>query len=250
MAEKPKPVIYVDIFEPQEDKAKGIIGAKKGLEKWSVDVEIKNMVPTGFADYTWFGNEITTFEHKKADQMLAELGGRLDEQLNKHAGHAERVGLITDGIITPNPQGGCDLWQRSKDGRFFVKTRIHHTGYEQYMAYVWSITREGVEYINVPDEYSLYLALATFAHNSHKPSHDTFRKHIKKRPNTFETDPHIETLMGVGDAKVGEINAQKLLEHFRTPFRVFTAQPEDGMDVVGQAMWRRIMKGIGREISA
>jgi hypothetical protein len=234
------PTIVVDIFEKPE--------VPLLLEKYGCTVVTQNMVPLGFADFMWLDaiGKRHTLEHKTVDQLVSEMGGRLDGQLRKHMENADHVGLVIDGVVTPKTDGGVQYWGHKANGKVFFKARTSSIGYEALMAYVWSIRNMGVPVYWFGDLDGLCLGVSAFVHNSMKPTHTALQHHVKTKPVVFREDPYIMSLMGLHDAHIGEKTAQKILDHFGTPHKYFTADVDEGIDTVGRAVFLNSMRAIGR----
>lgn len=233
--------IIIDAFErPELDSLLG---------RWNLTVVRQNMVHLGLADFFWVGHGGVryTLEHKQGREFVGNMGNRLDEQLRKHAQHADFCGVVIEGWITPKPGGGCEFWRKSKDGRFFHKYGKSPVGYEAVQAYIWSLTQQGFVVFQYADLMDMALGIASFCHNSQKTEHHTLDRHIKHKQIVFTPDPYVETLMGIGgDSRIGEITAKKILAETSTPYNFFTSTLQDMQKVTGRELFIRVMKAIGR----
>lgn len=231
--------IVVDVFESQTVE----IELSKTLK-----VMRHNLVHEGLADFYWYCGHRVTLEHKTMEQVLQEMGGRLDTQLRRYSQNAEEVGLIIDGFATPRPnEPACDLWSRSKTrGVFYKRNRPAKHSWEALQAYLWRLRKEGFLVYEAPDLESMCLALSAFVYNSVKPEHKTLKHYRKVRPVLWTPNPYVETLIGIGGTRIGEITANKILAKYQTPFRAFLANSADGDWPAGEAVYRQIQKGIGR----
>jgi len=233
------PMVVQDIFEPKE--------IEKDLAK-VLAVHRQNLVPLGLGDYYWdFGTRFS-LERKKADQVLNEMGARLDIQLEKHSLNADVIGLLVEDIVTPRPDGSCQVWARK--GGIFAPVRKIAKEFTGYQAYLWRLRQEGILVFETPDMHSTALAIASWVYSSLKPegSHKTFRKHHKPQVQTFSRNPYVETLMGVRNARIGEKTALKLFERFKTPFDVFVADYSELVSAIGESAAESFLKGIGRRL--
>lgn len=233
------PVIMIDIFQSAEFEA--------ALSKYLTCVRT-NMVPLGLADVFWQAGHRITLEHKKVGSFLSEAGQRLDNQLRKHTQHADEVGLIIEGMITPHPHGGSQIWEEAVSSKVFYKKHRDAVGYEAIMAYVWSLHENwGINTYFFPNLEALALGVAAFVSNSLKPDHQTLQRYGRSKPVLWEPDPYVESLIGIGDARIGERTAKKLLERWKNPFEVFMAPGFEVEEVIGREATKRLFKGIGRE---
>ncbi len=243
-----RPIVTVDVFESPDFEA---------LLARNLTVVRMNLVPTGMGDVVWFSDHWISLEHKDMQQVLAEMGGRLDDQLRKHTQHVDEVGLVFNGFATPVPnKRACYVWERDKKGEFRRKGRYDKTtkrytpiefgrSWEELQAYLWRLDKMGITVYQAPDLPSLCLAISAFVYNSFKPEHKTLERYNKTKPIMWEPDPYIETLMGISGARIGEVSAKKLMEAYGTPYRAFLAQ-EDSKWPLGKVAYQLFKKGIGR----
>lgn len=242
------PAITLDVFESSDMEA---------LLSKTLSVTRMNLVPTGMGDIVWHCGHWVSLEHKDMQQTLAEMGGRLDNQLRKHTQHAEEVGLVIHGFATPIPnKRACYVWERDKKGGFQRKGRYDPKtkkytpiefgrSWEELQAYLWRLDKMGITVYQAPDLPSLCLAISAFVYNSFKSEHKTLERYIKTKPIMWEPDPYVETLMGIAGARIGEVSAKKLIEAYGTPYRAFLAQ-EDKKWPLGKVAYQLFKKGLGR----
>lgn len=244
------PAIFLDIFESSD---------MEKLLSQTLTVTRMNLVPTGMGDIVWNCGHWVSLEHKDIQQVLAEMGGRLDDQLRKHTQHADEVGLIYNGFATPVPgKRACYVWERSKTGDTFQKKGRYNPktkkyvpiefghSWEELQAYLWRLDKMGITVYQAPDLSSLCLAVSAFVYNSFKAEHKTLERYVKTKPILWKPDPYVETLMGVSGARMGEISAKKVVEAYGTPYRAFLAQEGDGKWPLGKIAFNLLKKGIGR----
>ena len=237
--------IVVDVFERAETAAE--------LAK-TLTVQRHNLVHEGLADFYWFCGHRVTLEHKTIDQVISEMGGRLDDQLRKHSRHAEEVGLVIDGIATPRPgEPRCDIWVQSRDGAIFhPRKRPAGKSWEEVQAYLWRLDKEGFTVYQAPTLKSLCLAISAFVYNSMKTEHKSLRRYVKTKPVVWEEENtpiyhYIRTLMGLSNVRIGEATARKLLDAYGTPHQVFMGSPFDGKWNVGEVVFHQMQRALGRK---
>ena len=95
------PSIMVDTFEPQ------VIPTL--LSELNLSVVRYHLQNLGVNDYLWFPKDgsRSTIERKKAPEYVSEIGGQLDQQIEKGLKNAEHVGIIREGLIFPDKSGYC-----------------------------------------------------------------------------------------------------------------------------------------------
>ena len=229
-------IAQVDVHEPIE--------VSEGLQRYHIIVSRQNLVPKGFADIYWVGydNITYTLERKTAEQVVSEMGYRLDEQLTKHTQHVNEVGLIIEGIATPLEGGGTQFWEQHKGGEAFFRGRTSPVGFEAYSAYLWRLDKQGIAVYNFANLDALCLGVASIISNTNKSEHRGLGNYRKSHKITRDITPQEQLLMSLPG--VGPKIAQRILEQYATPFNFFEA----GVPVKGlsQAKYEEIMKMIGR----
>lgn len=240
--------IVLDIFESQI--------MEEELSK-TLRVVRHNLVHEGLADIFWvaYGGHRITLEHKTAEQLLAEMGKRLDDQLRRYTTQVEEVGLVVDGIVTPvegKPQ--CYIWDvkgntphlkyRWVKGKRQVMVSNH--SFQKLYAYIWQLDKAGITTYLFPTTNALCLGVSAMVYNSMKEEHSTLKRYHRTRPILWTPDPYVGTLMGVSGAPIGERTARRLLDKYGTPFKTFLS---DGSDwPLGPKLYEAVMKGIGRPV--
>ena len=231
--------VLVDVFEDPKIEL---------LLSRTLKVTRTNMVPLGLGDIVWHGADYSiSLEHKTFPQVFSEMGNRLDIQLRKHTEHAAFVGLVIDGMVTPiTGRRECQVWRMSSNGQVFYQAETLHKGWEEVTAYIHSLQTLGISTYTFPTLDAMCLGISAMVYNSHKTSHATLQTNIKKRLKAFKPDPFVETLMGLGQARIGEITAKKILAAYETPYRAFL-QSEDSW-TLSPGIYHNMMKAIGKEV--
>lgn len=247
-----KPVLVMDVFE---GKAKGE-DTEQELAQFLTIVR-QNLVPLGLLDFFWIGATSLryTLENKTAKELLSEMGGRLDEQLRRATNHADDVGLIWRGVITPTSDGrGCYPWYLSKQNpKIMVRGKSSPHSYQEVMGYIWGLEHTGISVYNVPDWRTMCRAIAEFVYNTLKAEHKTLQRYHKTKPVILDpglTDVekgYVQTLMGISGARIGEATAKRILAAHRTPFNFLVSEMGDKPEI-GDGTFRNAMKAIGRNI--
>ena len=239
--------VIQDIFEPMEITR---------VLSTSITVHRQYLVSLGLADYYWDSGVKDTLERKTASELLGVIGGRLDTQLLKYLNSADRVSLLVEGMITPAVGGGCIAWH--KNGSMFVpvskwvrKKRepiVYKTHYVAVMAYLFSLqTNWGINVMWSGDMESSAQLIGSIVANSQKPTHTSlspYNRDRRKKPQV--ADPLVETLMGIGGAKIGETTAKKILTHYPDPYHLYIEDKEVLEKILGKSLTTRILDGIGR----
>jgi len=217
----------------------------------------QNMVHLGLADFFWVGldNKRFTIEHKTGTEFMQTMGNRLDTQLRKHSQNADDVTLLIEGVIQPTPDGKkCFVWKPSQKNRnIMVKGFESYHSYQEVMGYIWSLEHNGFTVVQVPDWRTMCRAIAEFVYNTLKAEHRALRHYVKTKP--IVVDPgaspkermYIQTLMGLSEARIGEILAKRILATHGTPFKFFLSEMASNWDI-GEATHVKAMKSIGRNV--
>ena len=226
--------ISIDVAEPQK---------MIDLLKQSAEVEVLSLNIDGYADYlfTDANGEAVQIEREGVGAILGNMIA-IEDEIRRHM-QAGRMILIMEGIVIPNPDGTaiCELMGKTVRTQFFSKTR-----YETLAAWLWQIQEAGIEYIHTLSLQETAIAISSIYHNSQKPEHKTFKRHLK--PITaWHPNKYISSLMGLTEAEIGEKRATQLVERFRTFFDVVAAPPPELEEVIGKAATKKLIKAIGRE---
>lgn len=238
------PIVLIDVFESPE--------IERGLRRCGLNVQRISLVNAGVADLFWYGHGDTRFtlEHKTVSQVVAEMGKRLDTQLRKHSQNADDVGLIMDGVAVPNlKHGGTDFYREvesAKGKRIYVKSGHSAIHYEAFTAYLWRLEKEGFAVYSFPNVEALCLGVASFVFNSQKAEHSTLRRYAKTKPVLWKPDPHIQLLVSLPTARIGEKTANKIIDHYGSPYAFFADSLEGMEAVVGLKTAVATMKDLGR----
>lgn len=235
-----KPSIVLDIFESPEMET---------LLSQTLEVVRKNMVALGLADFYWVSPAgRITLEHKTSEQVLAEMGGRLDLQLIRYLTNADIVGLVIDNIVTPDMDKPYSMvWKQDKADRIFYPFMRVKVAFENYQAYLWSLRNQGIVVAEFPNLKALCRGISSFLHNSLKSTHTTLRRHYKPQiPPLINPDPRVETLMGMSGLRIGEKTAKSLIDAYGSLIDIYNADPSDLEILLGKVGTSRFLDAIGR----
>lgn len=235
----------VDIFEAP--------GIAEGLARHSIQVTTANLVPSGVGDIFWYGHNGVRFslEHKTVSELPSVIGRRLDTQLRKHSNNADDVGLVIEGVITPTPDGGIQMWKYDLGRLNLVRGRVSKLKFHALMAYLWRIQKEGFSVYFFADQESLCLAVAGFITNSLKPEHSTLRGYGTTKKIDWVPNPHVASLLGIfsgyGKVPIGEVTAKRIIDKYKTPWAFFNAHPDDVTDVISRDLFLGALSSLGKK---
>lgn len=166
-----------------------------------VQVERAQLNPTR-PDLWWIGysGKQLGIELKQGPEILGSLDA-VEEQLGREMQGVNYLGLGIRGLITPTHDGLCQTWTQRAKGWF--KSRVFNQSYKGYRAWLWRLEEMGVAVLEVPDAYSLAVAVAAAYDSSQKAEaeHKTFARLIPERYWLTESDQRVRnlalTLMGI-----------------------------------------------------
>ena len=228
-----------------------------------IPIHRMNLVPLGVGDYLWVDadGQRHSWEHKAGGEMLQLIGGRLDEQLEKHIQNSEVVGLIISDMITPTEDGSCQVWhqkfnQSKQDyDNVFIKGRKVNRTYSSFAGYIGSLELLGVQVMMVPNLSSMVWYISSIAYNTTEKKlseHTTLNRFLKPRStsnipiNKGQYRSYVESLMGLKGARVGQQTGEKLIKRFGTPYAAMTASDGELDMVLGPATGKKFREAIGR----
>lgn len=242
-------MVFADIFEPPEiaDKVIAQVGGSR--------IPLNER---GYADYFWtgvghIGHQV---ENKAWSEILAGLD-HVESQLAKQLPNVDCNYLLIRGVISPTKHG-IDIYQQSWTKPYFhVKYKHGKSGqpqewlYKRVMAWLWQLDKAGVTVVWVPNDEAAVTTLVAMYEQSQKMEHRTLRRYIKKKVQTVEDNPHVQTLMGIVGAGIGEARAKVLIARYGTVWSVLNAGPSELGDLpgIGPGVVSNLWRAIGHNVS-
>jgi ERCC4-type nuclease len=237
--------IIVDVYEP--DFMAQLLSA-------FMQVRRQNLVQQGLCDYFWFavdGHSIT-IERKSWLDLLNSLD-RLQKQLRTATNHADEVGLLIEGVAVPLDGGEIAIYEQGKTDKYLRQVKISGTKYNNIMAYLWEIDKLGISVYHTSTIKASAWALKAFVDNSQKTEHTLLRHYVRTKAIKWQSNPMVETLMGIRDDKgtfIGEKTAQELVKKLGSLYEIMQLEPESisyECSGVGLATAKRIIKALKGE---
>lgn len=214
--------IVVDIYEP--DILANMLSSFMAVQR-------QNLVQKGLCDFFWFavdGHSIT-IERKYWTDLLSSLG-RLEKQLRTATNHANEVGLLVEGVAVPLAGGEIAIYQEGKNDKYLRRVKIVGTKYADIMAYLWRLDKEGISVYHTTTLAASAWTLKSFVENSQKIEHTLLRHYVRTKAIKWQSNPMVETIMGVRDedgAVVGEKKAIELVAQIGNLWDIIHLAPEE-----------------------
>lgn len=217
----------------------------------SLHVITENNEPDGFADYYWNYGNLTMWERKKGLEFLAEIGGKIDTQLVKYVtAHPDaEIGIIQEGLITPDKDGNCIVWKvsytRNDNPRLVPQkwpSKMQPRDYAGYRAWVYRRSVEGIPTIITLDEYDTALTLAAMVDNSMKTTHEGLRRSVVIKAT--KEDPYVPILAALPG--IGRKTATDLINRYKVPWALYSIPFDLLCNLEGKRIATLIHQGIGR----
>ena len=170
-----------------------------------LDIEREHLNQMGKADLYWLdrNGKAIQCELKQAGEALGSLDS-VEEQLGREMPGGDYLVLAIRGVVTPLPNGFCQVWERSKQNpNIMFGGREFKQQYTGYRAWLTRLQELGVLVIEVPDIQSLALSIAALYNLSMKSEleHKTFTRLIPESYWLTEEDEAKRdlalTLMGI-----------------------------------------------------
>ena len=225
----------------------------------SVEVIRTPLNQSGYADYMWseWDNINTQVERKQCGELLSDMDG-CEMQLRRYYQNGARLYLLVEGVMEPTPFGvACYVKSEGKPyyrvQHSFGTHKHPQTGlFAKYQGWRWSLDKIGVGVIETSSYEATARALVSFYQNSQKAEHRTLRRYIKPHVTIPSLNSHVETLMGIKGAELGEARAVALIDRFETVWGVLNAPPEEIAETevsgrrLGLTIAQKIRTAIGR----
>lgn len=235
-----------DVFEP--------IQVKELMEQ-SIPVSIVPLNSMGYADYQWVDvlHLTNQVERKQIDEVLSDIDG-VEGQLRKEITKADRTYLLYEGTFEPvaGLRQACQSWKKMKGRNLMVPSRRYNVSYAGVMAWFDQLDRAGITIVNTCDYVGTAMTLVALYNNSQKVEHTTLKRYIKERIYPKPHNPHIETLMGIKGVNLGEAKAKALVERFGTVWYILNQSVESlaetlvGDKRLGEVVAKKLLEAVGR----
>lgn len=231
--------IVQDVYEPDY---------MERLLSMFMQVGRQNLVQQGLCDYFWYaidGHSIT-IERKYWLDLLSNLN-RLEKQLRTATNHANEVGLLVEGIALPLAGGEIAVYQEGRSDKYLRRVKISGAKYADIMAYLWRLDKEGISVYHTSTIAGSAWALKAFVENSQKTEHTLLRHYVRTRAIKWQSNPMVETIMGIKDEQgtvVGEKKAIELVEQIGSFWDIIHLPPEEiahACDGIGIATAKRLI---------
>jgi hypothetical protein len=211
----------------------------------SADCQVLNLNLEGLSDYVWTdaSGRLMELEREKAGTILNNMLA-IEDEIRRHFRDGCQMILVVEQFIKPTPDG-CVIYE----------VHEHHIrpvwrgrkNYEAYIAWLWQIQENGVEYINTGSLEESAIAISSIYHNSQNPEHHTFRRHFKPL-TSWNPNPVITSLMGIEGAGLGEKRATELVDTFGSSLYAVITAPENRLrQVLKDAATNKFLQAVGRK---
>jgi ERCC4-type nuclease len=237
--------VLVDVYEP--DYLANLLSA-------FMQVQRVNLVTRGLCDIFWFaidGHSIT-IERKSWLDLLNSLD-RLQKQLRTATNHADEVGLIVEGVAVPLDGGEIALYEQGKNDKYLRQMKISGTKYNNIMAYLWELDKNGISVYHTSTIKGTAWALKAFVDNSQKTEHTLLKHYVRTRQIKWQSNPMVETIMAIKDEDgyiIGEKKAIEMAEQIGTLWDIIHLTPEAiafACRGIGLSTAKRLIKAVKGE---
>lgn len=226
--------LAIDIAEPES-----IINLLQQIS----EVDVMSLNLNGYPDYFWLSadNTVIGIEREPLSAILGNMV-QIEDEIRRHLPEEGCMILLAEGTVLSHPDGTTvfEILGTHLKTAFFSRTSYH-----TLMAWLWQVQVHGINLICTPSWKETALAIASIYNNSQKAEHHTFKRHFKPIVS-WQPNPHIQSLMGIPSAGLGEKRASDLIAHFPTLHAAVTADREELAKVLGQANTTKFLKAIGR----
>jgi hypothetical protein len=236
--------MIVDEFEPREIEI--------SLLQVFADTVRGPINRAGFADYLFqdYSSENEQFERKQPGEILSDMNG-VEYQLRKELDKVRRTNLIVEGIVTPTPDGKCQLWKLASNARVIRPGHAYNFQYARYEAWLWGVEEAGVRVWRVNDWAATADAIAMRARQVLRPDHHTLDRYLKQLPSARHDNPQVQCLIDFKGVMIGPEKAVELIKVFGTLWDLLRASPEtiaEYVPGVGLGLAKKLLAGVGRPV--
>jgi len=220
----------------------------------SVDTIRDSFNAKGIPDYHFLAYDLHRIgiSRKQMGELLSSLDNT-EEQLRRDIVGVNELYLLVEGVM---PSSDIDAhgkpilqtWIPTKDGKFLRKGRTFNISCSFLYAWLYQIDKAGITFVNTFDWTDSANAIVSIFRNAQKKEHTTLQRYIKQKIVPKPYNHHVETLMGISGAKIGEKTAKALIARYHTTWAVIHQEPEElaMTEGIGMVVARRILKAIGR----
>lgn len=238
--------IVLDIYEP---------GYLASMLSSFMQVTRQNLVQQGLLDAFWFAGDghSVTMERKELSDFLNNMP-RLENQLRKATNHADEVSLIIEGVPVPLAGGETAEYRVGKNPKYLRQYKISGVQYNAMMGYVWKIkqTANITTYFTTTIQATAW-ALKTFVEDSQSSSSTILQHYTRTRQIKWQSNPMVETIMGVKDEDgyvVGEKKAVELATKIGSLWDIVHLPPEEinfSCNGIGLPTARRLINAVKKK---
>jgi len=239
-------MIGVDTFEPVELEM---------LIQQSVDTVRDSYNAKGFPDYHFLGYDVHSIgiSRKQMGELLSSLDDA-EEQLRRDIMGVDELYLLAEGVMPSSclvhNKPALQTWIPTKDGKFLRPGRTFGISCGFFYAWLYQIDKAGITFVNTFDWTDSANAIVSIFKNAQKKEHTTLQRYIKQKIVPKPYNHHVETLMGISGAGIGEKMGKALIERYGTAWATLHQEPEELAltEGIGLVVANRILTAIGRKV--
>ena len=175
----------------------------------------------GYADYRWtkYDGKQRQVERKTWGELLANVE-HVEEQLQRHLTKNPDIELVfmLEGMAIQGELGTVTL-NPTTNGRIYTLGRRYAARLNGIYSWLFEVSNF-LTVIQTTGLRESSIALASMFTHDQKPSHSTFKRHIKQV--AVSPNPMVTTLMGASQG-LGDKRATQLISYAGTPWNIWSA---------------------------
>lgn len=212
-----------------------------------------------FADYLWTNrdNKFEQVERKHWTEIIPDID-KVEKQLDTQRSNAAVHYLLIEDLMVPTTDGVVSYTsiqerQRKSGGRYLGskkgwRTRNQPQAYYRITSWLYKLSKSGLEIWQSPNKVATATIITTLYHRSLKSEEENwaFQDYYRTKAPRRERDPHVVSLMGIANARLGPARAKALVDAFGTLQGCVLASEVNLVQVIGVASAKTFIQAVGR----
>ncbi len=211
------------------------------------------------ADYLWTNrdSEFEQLERKHWTEIIPNID-KTEHQLDTQRFKAKLHYLLVEDLFLPTSTGGTsytNLSERTRKGggtylgsKRGWKVRRQPQIYHRVMSWLYKLTKSGIEVWQSPNKVATATIISVLYYRSQRSEEENwaFQDYYQNKAPKAIRDPHVASLMGITNARIGPAKGKALVDAFGTLQGAVSASELNLVQVIGSASTKTFLKAVGR----
>ena len=212
-----------------------------------------------FADYLWTNRDgqFEQVERKHWTEIIPNID-KVEKQLDSQRSNAAVHYLLIEDLLVPTDEGVTsftDIAQRTrKSGGTYLGSKRGWTvrrqpqAYHRIMSWLYKISKSGLEVWQSSNRIATATIISMMYRRSLLPVEDNyaFQDYYRIKAPKSDLNPHVISLMGIHEARLGPARAALLVDAFGTLQGAVSADEIFIMEILGSAAGKTFLRAVGR----